>query len=783
MRYSLNYPTNIKTDYHVKTAIRIAKIELNSLFYSPIAWLMLIVFFIQTSIAFSGVLSYWITVQELGGQYTESREFFTSKIFGTPAGIIGTIAYNLFLYLPLLTMGLISREISSGTIKLLYSSPIRIRNIVLGKFMAIAAYSLVLTMAVALFELMGVFFIEGVDMGLLLSCLLSIFLLLCAYGAIGLFVSSLTSYQVVAAIGTFVLFAFLNYLSQLWQDIDFFRDITYALSLSGRTNKMAAGLITSKDLIYFIIIVILFLGLTMLRLRGKRSAEGQLVKTGKHFALILSVVVIGYFTSQPQFTLYFDATSTKTQTLTKASQKILKDMGDEPVEVNSYINLLDNTYWNGQPVLRNTDFERWEPYLRFKPNVKLNYTYYYDSIPNPDFYKANAYKSLDELAKNHAKSFRLDLDRFKKPEEIRKIIDLKPELGRYVMHVKYRDKSTYLRLFDDALVFPTERETGAALKRLITTLPKIGFLEGHLERSPTRGGDKDYRVMTSQITFRYSMVNQGFDVTTVSLKNGDIPADISALVIADPKAELDSVVLRKVSQYIDKGGNLFILGEPGKQQVLNPLLQTLGVEMMDGMIVQKSDEFSPSLVLPYFTPASAALSKVVAKDFKDSAFTDMPGVAPLKILYSGPFKAQSFLETDERKSWRKTGALSADSLQVSFNGAEGDEKGKFVTMLGLTRMVNGHEQRIIVSGDADFMSSLDLARGYPETANFRFTTTLFGWLSNGQFPVDVSRPDARDIYIHLKGTDMPLIKAFFMWIIPFVFFILGTILLMRRKKQ
>jgi ABC-2 type transport system permease protein len=259
----------------VKTAIRIAKIELNSLFYSPIAWLMLIVFFIQTSIAFSGILSYWITVQELGGQYTESREFFTSKIFGTPGGIIGTIAYNLFLYLPLLTMGLISREISSGTIKLLYSSPIRIRSIVLGKFMAIAAYSLVLTMAVALFELMGVFFIEGVDMGLLLSCLLSIFLLLCAYGAIGLFVSSLTSYQVVAAIGTFVLFAFLNYLSQLWQDIDFFRDITYALSLSGRTNKMAGGLITSKDLIYFTIIVILFLGLTMLRLRGKRSAEDR----------------------------------------------------------------------------------------------------------------------------------------------------------------------------------------------------------------------------------------------------------------------------------------------------------------------------------------------------------------------------------------------------------------------------------------------------------------------------------------------------------------------------
>src|SRR5690606_28493139 len=112
------------------------------------------------------------------------------------------------------------------------------------------------------------------------------------------------------------------------------------------------------------------------------------------------------------------------------------------------------------------------------------------------------------------------------------------------------------------------------------------------------------------------------------------------------------------------------------------------------------------------------------------------------------FNIQPLLMTDERNAWRKMSALHSDSVQVSFTATDGDEKGKFSTMLGLTRkMSSGKEQRIIISGDADFMSTMELNRYVPGLYNFYYNTALFGWLSNGEFPVDVTRPDARDTVI------------------------------------
>jgi ABC-2 type transport system permease protein len=768
----------------VKKISRIAKIELSTLFYSPIAWLLLIVFFIQCAGAYTESMQAWITIQELGGEYKEQIAYMTSIIFGYPAGISPTVVSNLYLYLPLLTMGLISREVSGGTIKLLYSSPIKTKDIVFGKFLAISAYSLLLTLVLGVFLLAGTFHLENADIGLLLAIMLGVFLLLSAYGAIGLFVSCLTSYQVVAAICTFVIFAFLGYIRDLWQDIDFVRDITYSLSIVGRIGNMGSGLITTKDVCYFLVIVYIFIGLSILKLQAVRSNQKAAVKAGKYLALILSALVIGYITSRPSYTLYLDTTETKTKTLTEASQKLLKQMKDGPLEVTSYINLLDNYYWNGVPQERNTDLERWLPYIRFKPDITLKYVYYYDSIPDPYFYKQYPGKTLDEIASIFSKSFRVNLKRFKTPEEIRKIIDLRPERNRYVMHLKYNSKSTFLRLFDDVLVYPGEQEIGAALKRMIVKLPKIAFLEGELERSPTKAGDKDYKTMTSLTTFRYAMVNQGFDFITLSLKENEVPSDVSGLVIADPKSDFEPAVLAKIQKYIDEGGNLLIAGEPGKQSVLNPLLTRLGVRMTEGMIVQKSEDYSPSLVLPFLTASAAGFSKTLQKIFKDSIKIGMPTTAGLLYTDTGKFKIQSLLMTDERFSWRKVDELSSDSAKVSFAASKGDEQGKFSTMLALTRtMPNGREQRILVSSDADFMSSMELSRFSPVTGNFRFTTVLFGWLSNGEFPIDTSRPDAKDKLILLKGDDIPLLKLMYVWIIPFVIFIIGTIILVRRKRQ
>ena len=109
----------------------IAKTELQTLFYSPIAWLVLVIIAIQTGMTFTDNFGSIVESQASG----YSNTGISLRLFG-PQGLLFMLQNNLYLYIPLLTMGLISRELSSGSIKLLYSAPVNNAQIVLGKYLA-----------------------------------------------------------------------------------------------------------------------------------------------------------------------------------------------------------------------------------------------------------------------------------------------------------------------------------------------------------------------------------------------------------------------------------------------------------------------------------------------------------------------------------------------------------------------------------------------------------------------------------------------------------------------
>jgi ABC-2 type transport system permease protein len=722
----------------------------------------------------------------MGGAGLKYLTFLTSRIFAPSFGILPGLVSKLYLYLPLLTMGLMSREINSGTIRLLYSSPIKVREIVFGKFLAMMVYNGMLVAILLVIVVCGLFNIHAADAGILFSGLFGVYLLLCAYAAIGLFMSCLTSYQVVAALSTLVLLAILSYIGTIWQDIDFVRDLTYFLSINGRADHMLMGLITTKDILYFVIIISLFLSFSISRLQSDREYKPVWIRIGRYVGILTGALALGYVTSRPGIIGYFDMTATKSMTLTVNAQKIIKETGDTPIEVTSYINLLDNRFWYGKPDQRNQDMARWEPYLRFKPDIKFKYVYFYDSSADKNQFKYNPGVTVKGLAERYAKSMKIDLSKFKTPAEMRQIIDLRPEQNRYVMQLKYKGRTTFLRLYDDQSVFPSETETSAALKRLMQAkLPKIVFVQSELERSIDKTGDQHYKTLTNNITFRYSLINQGFDVETISLRDGAIPSDIAALVIADPKIAFDSSSLLKIRQYIVAGGNLLIAGEPGKQAVLNPILQPLGVQLMDGMLVQPGKDFSPDLVRPFLTPAAVFTRKLQA-DADDSLCVSMRGAAALAYDATGPFTVTPLMMTDGKLSWNKKVRPDQDQLESvvdGLNATEGDQKGPLPVVLGLTRAINGKQQRIIVAGDADFLSNSELGRYNIRTCNFDFSTAMFSWFSYGEFPVDSFRPPSKDKKLELTDKGLAFLKILLLGILPGLLLIMGSVLLIRRKRK
>jgi len=103
--------------------------------------------------------------------------------------------------------------------------------------------------------------------------------------------------------------------------------------------------------------------------------------------------------------------------------------------------------------------------------------------------------------------------------------------------------------------------------------------------------------------------------------------------------------------------------------------------------------------------------------------------------------------------------------------------------VSLSRKINGKEQRIVVTGDADFMSNVELSRANMNTANFVFNTALFSWLNYGDFPIDTSRPDAKDKRVTVSTDGVDGLKILYIWILPGLLTAFGAILLIRRKRK
>ncbi|MDR3697037.1 Gldg family protein [Mucilaginibacter sp.] len=780
----------------MKIILKIAKNELRNLFYSPVAWFLAIALLVQCAIFYTSIVHQVAGWQDIHlANNPRFKDFgadttFTKSFFIAGDSIFSSVLQNLTLFIPLLTMGLIGREVNNGTIKLLYSSPIKLRAIVLGKYLAIVIYNLLMVAIVGIFIVLGAFNIRSADIALLLSAELAFFLMICAYGAIGLFMSSLTTYQIVSAMGTFLFLFLFGRIGALWQKYDFIRDLTWFLSLSGRTARMVFGLITTKDVFYFLLIIFMFLSFTLFKLKGEKESKPWSAKALRYITVIVVSLLLGYITSRPALVGYWDTTAHKENTIDPRIQNMLKQMGNEPLEVTLYTNLLGEVPAPGLPEGRNPYLAAlWEPYLRFKPDITFKYVYYYDydgTLDNNSLYKTYPNKTEKEVAGIMADLMGTDVSMFMGPDEIHKIINPAAERGRLFMSVKYKGRVVHLRTFNDSQFWPNQSEVAAGLKQLIKgDNPKVYCLTGNLERSIYKTGEREYEFLTTAQRLRDALVNNGFDLDTLSLENHDIPADISELVIADPKTELSPKTLAKVQQYIDQGGNLLIIGEPGKQAMLNPVLKPLGVQLRSGTLVELSKNETPDKIRPYATDDAFDLGDIRGlhqlkqerkeKNFDDTLSLIMPGAAAIAYAANGPFKVTPLYTTVKQRDWLKAGRLVIDSVPPVFSPQEGDIKDStFATMVQLTRPVNNKQQRIIVCGDADFLSDLRYDS---------FQAVLYSWLDYGKYPVYINDPYYHDNKLNITEPTAAFERIFFVWVLPGALVLLAAILLIRRKRK
>ena len=769
----------------MRVILRIARLELASLFFSPIAWLVFLVFAVQFGISFVTKLELYASYKALGYNTVNLTDYIFTH--GQTPGLFLTVQSQLYLFVPLLTMGLISRELHSGSIKLLQSSPISTLEIILGKYLGIMVYGLLLFSLLFVFIICGGAVIPNFEWTWMFTALVGLFLLFGAYAAIGLFLSSLTSYQVVAAISTLVLLTFLHYIGGLWQDVDFVRHIAYFFSVSGKADSMIGGLVRSKDIIYFLVVISLFLGLTILKMEMARSSKNIGQKIAIYTGFVVALVCIGYVASLPRMTFYKDVTSQGTRTLSKTGIAIVKKM-EQPLKITTYVNLLDPDYNIGAKKQRNADMSRFEQYQRFLPDMEMEYVYYYDTCENKSLFenKINKGLSLEQVANNVVETYKLNINDFLTPAEIRKKIDLSAEGNRMVRVLESGDKKTYLRLYNDFFKHPGEPNIVAALKRLQIGGAKIAFVGGYDMRAIDNNTERGYRQATNDITQRNSLVNNGFDSFTLALDNDEIPTDISTLVIADPRQHLSAVAIDKIKSYLDKGGNMLVFAEPEQKAYLEPVLSYLGVDFEEGAMVQNNAEIAANVVYARAAKESSKMGEIMASAVKDSVFKTVflsPGV--FKTVSKSDFDVFPILQVKEKNAWLKRTKLDSDSLRVSYATENGDRAMLADVAIGLTRTVGDREQRIALVSDADFISNIELGtfRKTTGNSNTQFYSGLYEWFTSSTYPIMIEPilPVDNEITLTTKGASA--MRVVFVYVFPILLLLLGGLVLTLRKRK
>lgn len=237
----------------------LARKEFRCLFAAPSTWWMLALLQFIFAWFFLARLDDYLLVQ---AQLAQSGNAPGATI-SIAAPLANVLSIVLMMLIPLFTMRLIAEERRNQTWILLSTAPISSVHIVLGKFLGLLALLSLIIVACGLM-MCAIALGTHVDVGLIASNVLGVWLLAASYAALGLYFSALTRQPIVAAFGALAVSL------GLWM-LEMSNGMVRVLSPTVHFQALNSGLINSSDLVYFGLFIGAFLGLTLYHIRRERG--------------------------------------------------------------------------------------------------------------------------------------------------------------------------------------------------------------------------------------------------------------------------------------------------------------------------------------------------------------------------------------------------------------------------------------------------------------------------------------------------------------------------------
>ncbi len=255
----------------MKNSLIIAGKELAAFFVQPVAYVVMSVFLLLGGFFFFALLRRFDLVLQI---YAAMQNPQVLEHLNLNSWVIEPMLHNLSIVLvilvPAITMRSFAEEKRTGTYELLLTAPIRTGEIVAGKFIAAALFVLIMIGLAAMFPLILILF-GNPEIGVAFSGYLGLSFLAVGFVAVGLFTSSVTQNQIIAAISCFGVLLMLYVIS--WPAESggaAFAGLLRYISLPEHFSRMVSGIIDTKDIVYFLSLIFVALFLTQRSVESAR---------------------------------------------------------------------------------------------------------------------------------------------------------------------------------------------------------------------------------------------------------------------------------------------------------------------------------------------------------------------------------------------------------------------------------------------------------------------------------------------------------------------------------
>lgn len=430
--------------------------------------------------------------------------------------------------------------------------------------------------------------------------------------------------------------------------------------------------------------------------------------------LLCAVGLLAWLSTRFSFEL--DWTASGRHTLSAASVRVLDELR-EPIEITAYA--------RDEAQLRDAIRTFIARYQRSKPDITLEFI-------NPDI----------------------------APDLVRELgISVNGELV-----VRYDGRSENVKNI-------TEQNLTNALHRLARGAERwLVFMEGHGERHPLGDANHDLSEWTRQLG------TSGYRIQPLNLQEAHaLPDNTAALIIAGPRVELLPGVVDMIRDYVDEGGNLLWLLDPGKLHGLEPLAEDLGLHLPDGVVVDFAGQLlgisDPTTVL--VTPSLYG-EHAITRGLEYT--TVYPLTRALKTRDNGDWEVTPIIKSGAH-TWLETAELRGE---IEYDEASA-EHGPYAIGLALERAVLGRDelQRVVVTGDGDFLSNTYVHNG----GNLQLGTRIINWLSTDDQLIDIPPTIAPDTVLELPNTAAIVIGFGFLIVLPIALFASGMLIWWRRRRR